>query len=170
MILAPPPLRRRLACFLYEGVLLFGVVMAAGLIYSPLVDQRHALVGTLGLRVWLFVVIGLYFTYFWTRHGQTLAMRTWRIGLVGARGGRVSAWRAVARYLLSWLWFLPALAALWLAGLRGAGSSAAVVLAGVLGYAALAWLHPSRQFLHDVICGTRLVHREPITLGQNPAA
>ncbi len=169
MIVAPP-LRRRLACFVYEGVLLFGVVMAAGLIYSPLVGQHHALVGTLGLRMWLFVAVGLYFIYFWARHGQTLAMRTWRIGLVDERGGRVSVVCAAARYLLCWLWFLPALSALWLAGLRGAGSTAAVVLAGVLGYAALAWLHPSRQFLHDVICGTRLVPRDPAALGQNPAA
>jgi hypothetical protein len=27
----------------------------------------------------------------------------------------------------------------------------------VLAFAALARLHPSRQFLHDVLCGTRLI-------------
>jgi len=31
---------------------------------------------------------------------------------VGADGGRVSKPRATARYLLSWLWFLPALVSL----------------------------------------------------------
>ena len=31
---APAGLARRLACFLYEGVLLFGVVMVAGLVYG----------------------------------------------------------------------------------------------------------------------------------------
>jgi hypothetical protein len=27
----------------------------------------------------------------------------------------------------------------------------------VIAYALLAFLHPQRQFLHDVVCGTRLV-------------
>lgn len=164
-----PPLRRRMASFLYEGVLLFGVVMAAGLIYSPLTNQRHALIGTYGLRAWIFMVLGAYFVYFWSRQGQTLPMRTWQIALVGPDGNRVSVTRAAARYLLSWLWFLPALAAVGLSGLHGGGVTAAIVLAGVAGYAALVWLHPSRQFLHDVLCGTRLVVREAKAVGQNPA-
>lgn len=163
-----PSLRRRMACFLYEGVLLFGIVMVAGLIYSPLADQRHALVGQRGLQLWLFLVLGVYFVGFWSRHGQTLAMRTWRLRLVDARtGGAVSPWRAAARYLLAWLWFLPALGALKLASLPGGTAAAVVVLAGVVAYALLARLHPGRQFFHDAICGTWLVRWEPETVGQN---
>ncbi|MBC7939239.1 MAG: RDD family protein, partial [Chitinophagaceae bacterium] len=74
-----PGLMRRLACFVYEGVLLFGVVMLAGLLYGVLTDQRHALVGSTGLQVFVFLVLGLYFVWFWSRHGQTLAMRTWHL-------------------------------------------------------------------------------------------
>jgi uncharacterized RDD family membrane protein YckC len=154
-------LARRLATFLYEGVLLFGIVMGAGLVYGVATDQRHALVGAPGLRVALFVVLGVYFVYFWTRRGQTLAMQTWHIRLVGPDGRPPSIGRASARYLLAWLWFLPALLALWLSGLTGGGAVAAVIIAGVLGYAALARLHPGRQYLHDVLCGTRLVHWQP---------
>jgi hypothetical protein len=62
---AAPSLRRRMACFVYEGVLLFGVVMCAGLVYSSLTQQRHALVGLHGLQVVVFVVLGLYFVWFW---------------------------------------------------------------------------------------------------------
>ena len=40
-----PRLFRRLAAFVYEGVLLFGVTMAAGYVYGVLTQQRHALQG-----------------------------------------------------------------------------------------------------------------------------
>lgn len=152
-----PGVTRRLASMLYEGVLLFGVLMLAGLLYSPLTGQRHALQGTGGLQVFAFLVLGLYFVSCWSRSGQTLAMKTWRIRLVARDGGPVSQGRACLRYLASWMWFLPALAAARFAGLSGAWPLSTSVLVGILTYAALARLHPDRQFLHDVISGTRLV-------------
>lgn len=157
LALQAPALRRRLAAFTYEGLLLFGVIMAAGLVYGVATNQRHALQGSLGLQIFIFGVLGLYFVGFWVRQGQTLAMRTWRMQLVGTDGARVSWKRATGRYLLAWLWFLPALVALSLAGVKGAGPSFIAISAGVLTYGALAFLHPERQFLHDVICGTRIV-------------
>lgn len=152
-----PPLARRLACFVYEGVLLFGVLMVAGFIYATATQQRHALQGTHGLQAFLFVVLGLYFVTFWSRTGQTLAMQTWQIRLLTRDGQRVSALRAGCRYLAAWMWFAPALLALWLAGIHTPWASFTTLLAGVLGYAALARLHPDRQYWHDALCGTRLV-------------
>lgn len=152
-----PSLRRRLACFLYEGVLLFGVVMVAGLIYGALTNQRHALIGQRGLQAWLFLVLGMYFVGFWVRQGQTLAMRTWHIRLVTASGAHLTTLRAACRYLLAWVWFVPALALVQASGLQGGWHFSMVLVAGVLTYGALSRLHPERQFLHDVLCGTRLV-------------
>lgn len=152
-----PGLRRRLACMLYEAVLLFGVVMVAGLLYSTITDQRDALQGATGLQTTLFVALGLYFTGFWAASGQTLAMKTWHIRLQ-TTAGTVPAWpRAAARYVASWLWFLPALGSAHAAGVHSAAGFAVAVAAGVLAYAALAWLRPDRQWPHDVLCGTRLV-------------
>jgi uncharacterized RDD family membrane protein YckC len=152
-----PSVRRRLAAFVYEGVLLFGVVMTAGFVWSLATQQRHALLGRHGLQVLLFLVLGLYFTWFWSHGGQTVAMKAWRIRLVASGGRPVSPARAAVRYLLAWLWFVPQLLAIWVADLRGAVAVTGVLTAGVLAFAALAWLHPSRQFLHDVLCGTRLI-------------
>ncbi|MDH5539716.1 MAG: RDD family protein, partial [Rhizobacter sp.] len=45
-----PSLWRRMASFIYEGVLLFGVLMIAGYLFSSLTQQRHALVGRHGLQ------------------------------------------------------------------------------------------------------------------------
>lgn len=157
----PPSLRRRLAAFTYEGVLLFGVVMVAGLLYGALTNQRHALVGQRGLQVFIFLVLALYFIGFWVRQGQTLAMRTWHIRLVTAQGQPLTLGRASARYLLSWLWFLPALALLQASGLQGGWHFSGALLTGVLAYAAISRLHPGRQFLHDALCGTRLVDERP---------
>jgi uncharacterized RDD family membrane protein YckC len=159
--LRAPPLSRRLACFVYEGVLLFGVVMLAGYLYGSLTQQRHALHGQWGLRFFLFLVLGVYFVWFWCHGGQTVAMKTWHIRLVDAAGLPVTQWRALARYLLCWIWFLPALATVWLSGLQGGLSFTAALLAGVLGYAALSRLHGQRQYWHDVVCGTRLVDTRP---------
>lgn len=165
---AVPGLRRRMACFVYEGVLLFGVVMVAGLFYGILTRQQHALVGTTGLRAFVFLVLGLYFVTFWTRGGQTLAMQTWHIRLVTVDGQPVRRVRATLRYLLCWLWFLPALGTLWLSGLKGSGPTFAALLTGVLAYAALAWLHPQRQFWHDAVCGTRLIWWRPADKARKP--
>lgn len=150
-------LRRRMFCFLYEGVLLFGLVMFAGLLYALLTQQRHALVGQRGLQVWLFCVIGIYYVGFWTRQGQTLPMRTWRIRLVTASGKPLSALRASCRYVLAWLWFVPALLLLHLSAIKGTQAFGIALALGVLVYALLSFAHPQRQFLHDVLCGTRLV-------------
>ena len=162
-----PGIARRLACFVYEGVLLFGVVMIAGYLYSSLTQQRHALEGRTGLQAFMLVVLAIYFVWFWSHGGQTVAMKAWHIRLVTADGQPVSQPRALVRYLLSWIWFLPALGAAWLAGLRG-GEVFVVMTVGVLGYAALAWLHPQRQYLHDAVCGTRLIDWRPAPPPKRP--
>jgi uncharacterized RDD family membrane protein YckC len=159
--LQAPALMRRMAAFVYEGVLLFGVVMIAGYLYSALTQMRHALQGTLGLQAFLFIVLGIYFTWFWSRGGQTVAMKAWHIKLLDAHGRPVSQARAAARYALTWLWFAPALFAAHAAGLKG-GSIFGVMFAGVVAYAALSRLSPQRQFWHDVVCGTRLVDVRPV--------
>lgn len=159
---APTPgIARRLACFVYEGVLLFGVVMVSGWFYSTLTQQRHAMSGRHGLQAFLFIALAIYFVAFWSRGGQTVAMKTWHIRLVDRHGQPVSQWRALARYLLAWLWFAPALTVVWLAGLRDLASIFGTTAAGVIAYAMLAWLHPDRQFWHDAVCGTRLITWRP---------
>ncbi|MDP1901300.1 MAG: RDD family protein [Rubrivivax sp.] len=160
--LQTPGLGRRLACFLYEGVLLFGVVVIAALLYATLTEQRHALVGSTGLQWLLFIVLGAYFVGFWSRTGQTLAMLTWKMRLVTREGLPVSRGRALCRYLLAWMWFAPALLGLHLAGLKAPVPTFVALFAGVLAYAGLSWLHPDRQYWHDAVCGTRLVTWRPV--------
>jgi uncharacterized RDD family membrane protein YckC len=146
-----------MASFVYEGVLLFGVLFVAGYLWSAATQQRHALQGQSGLQAFVFVVLALYFVVFWTRGGQTVAMRAWNVRLVTATGTPVGRMRALARYVASWLWFVPALLAARVAGLHSALEIFVLLAVGVVAYALLALLHPQRQFLHDALCGTRLV-------------
>ncbi|TSE36425.1 RDD family protein [Tepidimonas charontis] len=148
-----------MACWLYEGMLLFGVVFIAGYLFSALTQTRHALDNRHAQQAFLFVVLGIYFTWFWHK-GQTLAMKTWHIRVVDRLGRPLTQARAFWRYLLAWVWFLPPLA------LRTAFDLPAlevVVLWGgwVVVWALLARFHPQRQFWHDVWAGTRLIDTRP---------
>ena len=157
--LATPSLRRRLACWLYEGMLMFGVVFIAGYLFGTLSQTRNAMDNRHALQAFLFVVFGIYFTWFWAK-GQTLAMKTWHIRLVDRRGAPVSQARALLRYVLSWLWLLPPLALVAPFSLPG-GEVAVVVFGWVLVWALLSRVHPDRQFWHDAWAGTRLVSAPP---------
>jgi uncharacterized RDD family membrane protein YckC len=158
--IAAPSLKRRLASMLYEAMLVFAVLFAAVLLFSTAMEQRHALYLRNALQSSLFVVLGLYFIWFWSHGGQTLAMKTWRIRLVDRSGKSVKIWRAVARYLLAWLWFLPGLALAWLLGAK-TSMLMLIPLANVVLWALAIYLDPQRQFLHDRLAGTRLIAVEP---------
>lgn len=156
--LRAPPLVRRMACWLYEGILMFGVVFIAGYLFGTLSQTRNAMDNRHALQAFLFVVFGIYFVWFWAK-GQTLAMKTWHIRVVDAAGRPLTQLRAFARYVLSWLWFLPPLVAVAPFALTAA-EIAVLVLGWVAVWALLSRFHPLRQFWHDAWAGTRLVHFE----------
>ncbi len=148
-----------MACWLYEGMLLFGVVFIAGYLFGTLSQTRNAMDNRHALQAFLFVVFGIYFTWFWAK-GQTLAQKTWHIRVVDKAGRLITQRRALARYLFSWLWFLPPLAATAPFSLSGA-ETAVIVIGWVAIWALLSRFNPDRQFLHDALAGTRLVHFDP---------
>ena len=159
--MSTPSLRRRMACWLYEGLLMFGVVFIAGYLFGTLSQTRHALDNRHALQIFLFVIFGIYFVWFWAK-GQTLAMKTWDIRLVDRNSKAVTQKRALARYCLSWMWFLPPLLAVSPFQLSG-GEITVLVMGWVAVWALLSRFHPDRQFWHDAWAGTRLVHSLPLS-------
>lgn len=97
--LQAPSLRRRMACWLYESLLLFGVVFVGGIVLGTAGVLFGALLSPRTLQAVLFVVLGMYFAFFWSK-GQTLAMKTWRIQVVDNNGrpSRVCVHWPVMRY------------------------------------------------------------------------
>lgn len=137
--LALASLRRRLACLLYEGLVVLGVL--AVLFLLPQAALSLALGRTLPgplLFLHVFAALGLYFVWFWRRRGQTLAMQTWRVKLVRLDGQAPSLMQLLLRYLLAW----PSLS------FYGAGLLWAI-------------FDRERQFLHDRLAGTRLIDVPP---------
>ena len=162
---APPtaaPLLRRMAAFLYEGVLLFGVTFATGLVFAVAMHQNNAMKLRSSLIAVEFVVVGLYFIVLWVRSGQTLPMKTWHLRLLTDDGAPVSPRRALARYLASYAWFLPPLALAGVLKLPSAWAIFGLVAAWIVLYALTALLHPRRQFWHDALCGTAIVTARPL--------
>lgn len=134
---------------------MFAVVFIAGYLFGTLSQTRNALDNRNALQAFVFIVSGIYFVWFWSK-GQTLAMKTWHIRVVDMQGGAITQRRALLRYALSWLWFLPPLAVSWLLNLP-AYEGAALTLGWVAIWAILAHFHPQRQFWHDAWAGTRLI-------------
>jgi uncharacterized RDD family membrane protein YckC len=154
---------------LYEALLLFGVVFIAAWLFSTLMQQRHALYLRHALQYWLFFVVGLYFVWFWIHGGQTLPMKTWHIRLLRADGGPVRVVRAICRYVLSWMWFLPGLVLAWAIDAHAWALVLLPMLNMVL-WASTVYLDPERQFLHDRLAGTRLVMEQPQAPAAKPAS
>lgn len=155
-----PPAPTRLRCFasmMYEGVLLFGIVFAAGYIFDTLTESRDARMFRHLRQVVLFIAIGIYFLACW-RGGQTLPMKTWNIRLVSAAGTRPGLGRLVLRYLL--IWPLPLIAALLVHGasaLTGYASTDLLIVFAPFTVFIWTWFDGEGQFLHDRLAGTRLV-------------
>jgi uncharacterized RDD family membrane protein YckC len=153
--LKTPSLARRMAAWVYEGLLLTGVVFVAGYLFGTLSQTRNALDNRHALQAFLFVIFGIYFVWLWAK-GQTLAMKTWGITVCDRAGKPLTQTRALLRYLASWLWFLPALIAAAAFDLS-ARESIVITLGWVAVWAILSALHPKRQFWHDALAGTQLV-------------
>ena len=156
-----PGLWRRMACWVYEGILLFGVVFISGYLFGTLSQTRNAMDNRNALQAFLFVIFGIYFGWFWAK-GQTLAMKTWNLRVVGRDGQAISQARALGRYVLSWVWLIPPLVAASPFHLSGA-EVAVITLGWIVVWALLSRFQPEGQFWHDVWAGTRLVNSKPLS-------
>ncbi len=129
-----PSLPRRLACLVYEAMLLTAVLFLASFPFVSLIQSLPQEKFRLLVQAYWLLLAGGYFTLFW-RRGQTLAMKTWRIRLESTTGERLTARQAAKRYLLACL-LLPI-------------SWGWVVFS------------PERRSLHDRLAGSRLVIASP---------
>jgi uncharacterized RDD family membrane protein YckC len=157
--LQAPRLMRRMACWLYEGLLLFGVVFITDYLFSTLTQTRNALDNRHAQQATLFFVLGLYFSWFGHK-GQTLAMKTWGIRLVDENGDRLTMGKALLRYLTSWIWFAPPLLLSWIMSFAVL-QSIGCMLSWIGLWALSCLLRVDQQFWHDIWAGTRLVLEPP---------
>jgi len=97
-LVLPAPIWRRLAAALYDGLLL-AAIWLAGLSLDLLLRQSLGLERNWTLlRLYLFLAGLTYFGLSWTRGGQTLGMRAWRLKLRRADGSSLRWPVAIVRY------------------------------------------------------------------------
>lgn len=136
--LPPCGLGRRLLVMLYDGVLIVGLLFIAAALALPVTGTRFQAARDPGYTLFLAGVWFAYLGYFWTRHGQTLGMRAWRVRLLAGPGARVSWAASALRFAVALLAILPAGAGYW-----------------------WALIHPRKACWHDLASGTRLVRMDP---------
>jgi uncharacterized RDD family membrane protein YckC len=154
----PASLPLRVAAMVYDGVLLFGIAFGAGFGLLALTGWAAPLAGShrFVLQAVIFLAIGSYFCWCWIRSGQTLALKTWNLRVIDARGRNPSLVHAVLRYLLAWTLLVPGL--LYIAVLQPslAGSLVALVV-GVMLALVPAVFDREHRLLHDRWSRTRIV-------------
>src|SRR5205814_5979903 len=76
-----PGIMRRLASALYDLLLVAALILVVTFPFLAIFgDATHGWRRYV-LQAWVVVWIGAYFVGFWTRGGQTLGMKTWRVRL-----------------------------------------------------------------------------------------
>lgn len=104
--LANAPLWRRLAALFYDVLVLLALWMAAAglvlLAFQGEVDVAHQppLYHAV-LQVALLVPTVLYFAVSWSRGGQTIGMRAWRVRLIDAQGRSPALAQSLLRFVLA---------------------------------------------------------------------
>lgn len=99
-VAAPPAgVLRRLGALLYDGLLMLAIWMMSTLIVLPL-NAGEAVSG-LVFQVLLVAEWAAFNLYFWTRSGQTLGMRAWRLRVVSTEGNNVTLPAATRRLIVA---------------------------------------------------------------------
>ena len=95
---ARPGLLRRLAAFVYDSLLLFAVLFAATVPALIVTGGRAVSPNDPVFTAYLLVVSYVYFGWCWTKSGQTLGMRAWKIRVCTCEGARLGWRRSLGRF------------------------------------------------------------------------
>lgn len=114
--------RRRFGAWVYDTLLAFAVYMIAGAlsfalfnlaIYFKLVSmqgfehaidlQQASLLYSGLIYLWNIAWVGFFFVWFWSRSGQTLGMKAWRLRIQNADGSLISKKCAIKRLFVGLL-------------------------------------------------------------------
>lgn len=130
-----PGFWRRILCMIYEFLLLTAVLFIASFIFHLVYHDTDSPYFKPIFQLYLLNVAGIYLIWFWTHGGQTLAMQTWKMRVVNAKGERINIWQAIARYFF-------------------AAASISFFGCGII----WALLDREHQFLYDRLAGTKIIN------------
>jgi uncharacterized RDD family membrane protein YckC len=132
------PLARRLAALVYDALLLAGLLFVFTLLLIFARGGRAIGAGTLWYEASLVAVAFAFCGLSWTRGGQTVGMKAWRIRVVANDVSSLDWPHAALRFFASWLSLLPAGLGYW-----------------------WALVDRERRCWHDRLSGTRVIRAVP---------
>lgn len=129
-----PRLSRRLLCMLYEGLVIFSIVLIGFLMPQIVLNAFGLVMGGRLLLLHILLLLMAYFVWCWLNGGQTLPMKTWKMRVANQDGRPLRPIQAILRYLAAW----PS------------------ILCGGIG---IFWalFDKDKQFLHDRIAGSKII-------------
>ncbi|MGK5023940.1 RDD family protein [Janthinobacterium sp. RB2R34] len=151
-----PSIGRRLISIVYESLLALAVLFLPFLVFELAAQGAHTPLTEHMRQCLAFLVMGAYFIHQWSREGQTLAMKTWRLKVVLPGHSHLPLRVAAFRYVLAWMWLLPGILVSYLLDLQHWQALSAIGI-GMLAWASTALFTGNGQFLHDRLLGTQIV-------------
>ena len=149
-------LARRLLAFLYDVLLLLGVLFAVSAC-AVAINKGEAVTHP-AYYLSLILTTFVFFGWFWTHGGQTLGMRTWKIKITSDNGDKVSWKQSAIRFVTALVALLPAMMGLiwWFDDTKLRLVAILAMLPVMLG---LLWLLFDQERLawHDKLSATRLI-------------
>src|SRR5450432_948624 len=100
----PASLWLRLIAGIYDLLPLLGLWFAAGVLALVVTGgalDPHRLAHKLLVQALLLALTAAYFVVSWTRGGQTIGMRAWRLRVLRADGSPLGIWRALLRFFFA---------------------------------------------------------------------
>jgi uncharacterized RDD family membrane protein YckC len=100
----PAPLRLRLAAAVYDLFPLVGLWFVAAVLALAVTGgalDTHALAGKFIVQGFVLALSAVYFVVSWSRGGQTIGMRAWKLRVVGSDGWRLPWPRALLRFVVA---------------------------------------------------------------------
>ena len=136
-----PSIARRLASMLYEGLVVFSILLIGFLLPQIVLSGFGMVLGGRLLMLHVFILLLGYFVWCWLNGGQTLPMKTWKLRITNSNGYPLRPTQAILRYMAAW---------------------PSILLGGIGIFWAV--FDKDKQFLHDRIAGSRIItHASPET-------
>ena len=135
-----PSVARRLASMLYEGLVVFSILLIGFLLPQIVFYAFGMVLGGRLLLLHIFILLLGYFVWCWLNGGQTLPMKTWKLRIANPDGSPLRPPQAILRYMAAW---------------------PSILLGGI----GLFWavFDKDKQFLHDRIAGSRIISQQQIS-------
>lgn len=128
---------RQIGSIVYDSMILLSVLWLATIPWLFLTEgESIPKQWTAHYRIYLLMTLYFYFVFSWTRGGQTVGMRPWKLYLVNENQQKPELMQASLRFM------------------------AGILSCLTLGLGFLMVLLPGNRSLHDRLSGTHLVHRE----------